>query len=133
MRTKSNGADRNGMAACEIDCPLTNKLLSECRQINRRLRRVLNKAFPKITFTIQSRIYNAIASMDVRWQDGPSTSRVQALCDVFQRFLAAEAAGETKRFVPRAILATRASKRAAESKTRKSSVKADQSKPGEIR
>jgi hypothetical protein len=117
------------MTAREIRCPLTTKLLGECLQTNRRLRRVLNKAFPKVTFTVQSRIHNAVGSMDVRWQDGPSTRRVQAICNLFQRFLAAEAAGATPRFVPRAILAIRASKRAAESKIPKSSAKADQSKP----
>jgi len=93
--------------AREIDSPLTASLLDEALQTTRRLRRLLNKAFPKVTFTIMSRIRYAVGSIDVRWQDGPTISQVQGICDVLRRFLTIERATDSRRFIPQTIIAMR--------------------------
>lgn len=59
-------------------------LYLSCAETAKRLQVALKEAFPTVKFSVRSRTYAGGASIDVCWTDGPTSKRVQAVCDRFK-------------------------------------------------
>jgi hypothetical protein len=48
------------------------------------IRQALKEAFPEIKFSVTSKKYSGGSSINVRWQDGPTSKQVDAIAKTFQ-------------------------------------------------
>lgn len=61
----------------------TKKYLS-CAETAKLLRKALTAKFPKIKFSVRSKTYSGGASINVGWTNGPTSSQVKKICDLYE-------------------------------------------------
>lgn len=55
-----------------------------CAETAKLVRTALKQKFPGVKFAIRSKTYSGGASIDIHWQDGPTTKQVEAVAEEYE-------------------------------------------------